>query len=150
MRSCIAGAPLRAGAARMPRGCCCGGFGGFQLCRPAAPDVALILLQYLAYVRDISESVNAVEELQAALEKVKALFDIIPICMSCGDVRNDKGYWTRVEDFFAEHAGTQFSHGLCPDCLPRLYPECAAEMTQEERGKAQESSVRKGTPAGVD
>ena len=104
----------------------------------------------LAYVRDISESVNAVQELQAALEKVKALFDIVPICMSCGDVRNDRGYWTRVEDFFAEHAGTQFSHGLCPDCLPRLYPEYAAEMPPEERGEGQGRLVRQETPAAVD
>jgi PAS domain S-box-containing protein len=77
----------------------------------------------VAYVRDISESLEAFRELEAALEKVEALFGIVPICMSCGDVRDDQGYWTRVHDFVSDHAGTQFSHGVCPRCLARLYPD---------------------------
>lgn len=79
----------------------------------------------LAYVRDITESVEAFGKLQAALGKVEALFGIIPICMHCGNVRDDKGYWSRVEEFVAEHAGTRFSHGLCPTCLPKVYPDYA-------------------------
>ncbi len=79
----------------------------------------------VAYVRDISEQLESFRELEAALEKVEVLFGILPICMSCGDVRDDKGYWTRVEEFVASHAGTRFSHGLCPDCMVALYPEYA-------------------------
>lgn len=81
----------------------------------------------VAYVRDISESVEAFEKLEAALDKVKALFGILPICMHCGQVRDDQGYWKKVEEFVAEHAGTRFSHGLCPECLPKLYPDVASE-----------------------
>lgn len=76
----------------------------------------------LAYVRDISEHVDAVRELEDALEKVRVLFGIVPICMGCGSVRDDKGFWQRVEEFVAEHAGTRFSHGLCPSCMVDLYP----------------------------
>ncbi len=79
----------------------------------------------LAYVRDISEHVDAVRELQDALDKVQVLFGIVPICMGCGSVRDDGGYWQRVEEFVARQAGTQFSHGLCPGCLVDLYPEYA-------------------------
>ncbi|MFO7892728.1 MAG: PAS domain S-box protein [Longimicrobiales bacterium] len=81
----------------------------------------------LAYVRDISEHVDAVRELEAALDKVHVLFGIVPICMGCGSVRDDTGYWQRVEDFVAEHAGTRFSHGLCPTCMVELYPDYAEE-----------------------
>lgn len=81
----------------------------------------------LAYVRDISETVERFEKLQSALDEVEALFGILPICMSCGDVRDGKGYWSKVHEFVSHHAGTQFSHGLCPTCLPKLYPDFAEE-----------------------
>lgn len=81
----------------------------------------------LAYVRDISESVTAVRAMEQALEKVEKLFGIVPICMSCGDVRDDQGFWRRVEEFVSSQAGTQFSHGLCPSCLPKMYPDYAVD-----------------------
>jgi hypothetical protein len=45
--------------------------------------------------------------------------------MSCGDVRDGGGFWHRVEEFVSSHAGTRFSHGLCPTCLIEIYPEYA-------------------------
>lgn len=78
-----------------------------------------------AYVRDISESLAAFRELESALGKVEALFGILPICMACGDVRDDQGYWRRVHEFVSEHAGTRYSHGVCPTCMKELYPDYA-------------------------
>ena len=47
----------------------------------------------------------------------------LPICASCRKVRDDEGYWSSIEKYIGEHSGTQFSHGICPDCARRLYPE---------------------------
>ena len=61
--------------------------------------------------------------LQEALDNVKVLHGLIPICSSCKKVRDDKGYWNQLEQFLQAHSGASFSHGLCPDCLHKLYPE---------------------------
>ncbi len=62
------------------------------------------------------------DELKEALEKVRSLEGIIPICARCKSVRSDQGYWTQVERYLAEHTNATFSHGLCPDCAAVLFP----------------------------
>ncbi|MBI3118114.1 MAG: hypothetical protein HYZ00_05490, partial [Candidatus Hydrogenedentes bacterium] len=62
-------------------------------------------------------------ELRAALTEVKTLEGLLPICSGCKRIRDDRGYWNEVEDYFQRHTGADFSHGLCPDCAQRLYPE---------------------------
>jgi len=64
-----------------------------------------------------------VRELGEALEQVRTLHGILPICASCKMVRNDAGYWQQVEVYVAEHTEAEFSHGICPDCMRILYPE---------------------------
>ncbi len=66
---------------------------------------------------------DSVQELSKALEQVKTLRGIVPICASCKKIRDDAGYWQQVEVYVREHTEAQFSHGICPDCLVRLYPE---------------------------
>jgi PAS domain S-box-containing protein len=61
-------------------------------------------------------------ELQDALSRVKTLQKLLPICSKCKKIRDDEGYWNRIEEYFDKHADTQFSHGLCPDCAELLYP----------------------------
>jgi AmiR/NasT family two-component response regulator len=61
-------------------------------------------------------------ELQEALEKVKTLSGLLPICVNCKKVRNDQGYWQQVETYIHEHSEAEFSHGICPDCQRELYP----------------------------
>jgi AmiR/NasT family two-component response regulator len=61
-------------------------------------------------------------ELQAALDQVKTLRGILPICASCKKIRDDQGYWTEVEIYIREHSEADFTHGICPDCAKRLYP----------------------------
>jgi len=68
-----------------------------------------------------------ISELRAALENVKKLSGLLPICSSCKKIRDDKGYWHQVEEYMKEHAEIQFSHGLCPECTARLYPELIQE-----------------------
>ena len=64
-------------------------------------------------------------ELSDALARVKTLSGFLPICASCKKVRDDKGYWTQVEAYLHEHSEIEFSHGLCPDCMKKLYPNLA-------------------------
>ena len=58
-----------------------------------------------------------------ALEQVKVLQGLLPICAGCKKVRDDHGYWTHIEEYIRLHSEADFSHGLCPDCIKRLYPE---------------------------
>lgn len=48
---------------------------------------------------------------------------LLPICASCKKIRDDKGYWNQIEVYIKEHSNANFSHGICPGCLKRLYPE---------------------------
>ena len=51
---------------------------------------------------------------------IKQLKDLIPICMYCKNIRNDSDYWQSIENYFHEHTGSDFSHGICPDCYDRF------------------------------
>jgi DNA-binding response OmpR family regulator len=66
---------------------------------------------------------DKVQELAAALEQVKTLRGIVPICANCKNVRDDQGYWNRVETYMRDHTGAEFSHAVCPDCMDKLYPQ---------------------------
>lgn len=61
------------------------------------------------------ETKNA--ELQKLLEEVKTLRGILPVCSYCKKVRNDKGYWEKVDVYISDHTLAEISHGICPDCL---------------------------------
>jgi response regulator RpfG family c-di-GMP phosphodiesterase len=63
------------------------------------------------------------EELQAALERIKTLSGLLPICAGCKRIRDDQGYWQQVELYIQDHSEIRFSHGLCPECCVTLYPE---------------------------
>lgn len=73
------------------------------------------------------ESGRLIEKLQKALDEVRQLRGIIPICAGCKSIRNDDGYWQQVEDYLGSHSGIEFSHGLCPSCIRKLYPDLAEE-----------------------
>ncbi len=61
-------------------------------------------------------------ELQKALENVKKLGGLLPICASCKKIRDDAGYWKQIEVYIRDHSEAEFSHGICPSCAARLYP----------------------------
>lgn len=62
--------------------------------------------------------------LQTALDSARVLRGLLPICASCKKIRDDRGYWHQVEAYIHERTDADFSHGICPDCRERLYPEC--------------------------
>ncbi len=69
------------------------------------------------------EREKVIVELRQALAQVKRLSGFLPICASCKKIRDDKGYWQQVEAYIRDHSEAQFSHGLCPECAKKLYPE---------------------------
>jgi PAS domain S-box-containing protein len=69
-----------------------------------------------------NEKEKLLNELREALENVKALSGLLPICASCKKIRDDKGYWNQIEHYIRTHSEAEFSHGLCPDCVNKLYP----------------------------
>jgi DNA-binding response OmpR family regulator len=64
-----------------------------------------------------------VKELQAALDTVKVLSGLLPICSYCKRIRNDGNYWQQLETYIGEHTDAQFSHGVCPTCLDHAKKE---------------------------
>ncbi len=82
----------------------------------------------LNFLTDISERKQLeadreqlITDLTAALDQVKTLQGLLPICASCKKIRDDKGYWNQIEHYLRQHSDVKFSHGLCPDCLESLY-----------------------------
>lgn len=74
---------------------------------------------------------ESVVELEKALTEVKTLSGIIPICMHCKEIRDDQGYWNKLEKFIAERSDAKFSHGICDKCMDKFYPE--ENMLQPEQ-----------------
>jgi hypothetical protein len=107
-------------------------------------DVSEKFTSAIVILRNITKRTLAETELRAtiaelghALSEVKKLSGLLPMCSSCKNVRNDKGYWQQVEQYIADHTGATFSHGICPSCLRKLYPEVAdAVLSAEKKPKA--------------
>jgi DNA-binding response OmpR family regulator len=70
-----------------------------------------------------SRLAQKIQELETALHEIKTLRGIVTICMHCHKMLNDSKSWERLEQYVEEHSLAQFSHGICPDCLERLYPD---------------------------
>jgi PAS domain S-box-containing protein len=69
------------------------------------------------------ERERSIQELQTALARVKMLSGLLPICANCKKIRDDQGYWKQVETYISSHSEATFTHGICPDCTRKLYPE---------------------------
>ena len=70
-----------------------------------------------------AERERLIRELQDALAQVKVLTGLLPICASCKKIRDEQGRWNSVEKYIRERSTAEFTHGICPDCARRLYPE---------------------------
>ena len=69
-----------------------------------------------------AERENLISDLQKALDDVKTLGGLLPICASCKKIRDDKGYWNQIELYIKANSNAEFSHSICPDCAKALYP----------------------------
>jgi len=84
-------------------------------------SVLAIGTEFTARKRAENERERLIVELREALEKVETLSGLLPICASCKNVRDDQGYWRRIEGYISERSGAEFSHGLCPTCAQELH-----------------------------
>lgn len=73
------------------------------------------------------EKEGLIRQLQQALAEVKKLSGLLPICASCKRIRDDKGYWQQIESYIRDHSEANFSHGICPECAKKLYPDIPYE-----------------------
>lgn len=62
-------------------------------------------------------------KLEDTLGQVKTLQGLLPICSACKKIRDDQGYWNQIEEYISYHTEAAFTHGICPDCARRLYPD---------------------------
>jgi DNA-binding NtrC family response regulator len=62
-------------------------------------------------------------ELRQAMARIKTLSGLLPICAACKKIRDDQGFWHQVEEYVRAHTDAEFTHGLCPKCADKLYPE---------------------------
>ena len=87
-------------------------------------------LMYGSILRDVTdhkieeiEQKKLIAELTDALAQIKTLKGLLPICSSCKKIRDDMGYWNTLEKYIMEHSEAEFTHGICPDCIRKYFPE---------------------------
>ncbi len=85
--------------------------------------------------RTEAEKEQLIAQLQKAMQEVKVLSGFLPICASCKKIRDDTGYWRQIEEYISRHSNALFSHGICPDCSKKLYPEVHEELQRRAKTK---------------
>lgn len=68
-----------------------------------------------------AEREQLITDLEAALDKVKLLSGLLPICAKCKKIRDDKGYWNQIEEYISANSDALFTHSICPDCTEIVY-----------------------------
>jgi len=91
----------------------------------------LLKIEILERQKINEERKKLVDDLQEALDNIKTLNGLIPICSSCKNIRDDKGYWNQLENYISENSDIIFRHSLCPDCLKKHYPEESASQPNQ-------------------
>jgi hypothetical protein len=74
-----------------------------------------------ALVEIIKERNRLIQELQFAVDNIKTLQGLLPICCSCKKIRDDQGFWNQVEGYITAHSDVTFTHGVCPECTKKYY-----------------------------
>ncbi len=81
--------------------------------------------------RDRLKREQLIIKLQAALAKVKVLSGLLPICAACKKIQDSHGGWHHLESYIRQHSEAEFSHGICPECMRKLYPEVLPEKNRQ-------------------
>lgn len=96
--------------------------------------VVIIGIGFSIYRLRVWQLLRKEKELQArideAIANIKILGGLIPICASCKKIRNDHGYWDHLERYIQDHSEARFSHGICPECMAKLYPRAALKKEE--------------------
>jgi PAS domain S-box-containing protein len=98
-------------------------FTGYRFDQESANYLVGVGLDISVRVKVEQEKEALIQELQGTLSQIKQLSGLLPICASCKKIRDDKGYWNQIESYIKKHSEAKFSHGICPECARRLYPD---------------------------
>ena len=94
----------------------------------------LIIAYFTSKIRFLlAKERKASQDLRDALNQVKMLSGLIPICANCKKIRDDKGYWNQIESYIRDHSEAEFSHGICPECMKKLYGVVLEEDTNSKK-----------------
>lgn len=91
--------------------------------------ISLTIISFTAWLLEslrsnfFTQIKNQKTQLEIALNSIKTLQGMLPICSQCKKIRDDKGYWNQIESYISEHSEAEFSHGVCPECSKKLYPD---------------------------
>lgn len=92
--------------------------------RDAASLTAKLVVEQIGKMEEnYRELAKVNHELREALDEINTLRGTLPICSHCKSIRDDAGYWNRIEEYLEQHSMIGFTHGLCPDCEDSLYGE---------------------------
>ena len=106
------------------------GAAAYLLKPPSAEEIERTMIIASARFEDVMELRRLNSKLKEALENVKVLSGLLPICANCKSIRNDGGYWKAVEEYISENTDVHFSHSLCPACIDKLYPDYKPKKNQ--------------------
>jgi len=81
------------------------------------------LLDVLSWAVDTTSLKETIARLQQALDEVQVLRGLLPICASCKKIKDEHDTWQVLELYLQDHTEAKFSHGVCPECLKKLYPD---------------------------
>jgi PAS domain S-box-containing protein len=95
----------------------------FDLIVEPLRDAEGTLLGLICSATDITSSKNLIAKLQEALDQINVLSGLLSICASCKRIRDEHQTWQPLESYIQAHSEAKFSHGVCPDCLRKLYPD---------------------------
>ena len=102
--------------------------------KPIIPELLIGKVRiFLELHKQKIERERLISELKEALNNIKTLKGLLPICASCKKIRDDKGYWSEVESYISLHSEVAFSHGICPDCMKKLYPDVYRKLQIKKR-----------------
>lgn len=114
------------------KGACSAGVGAYLVKPPQAKELSRNIAIALARFDELMELRDSNARLREMLANSKVLRGLLPICASCKKIRNQDGYWQPVETYIEEHSEAQFTHGICPDCATRLYPEMYEQWSEDD------------------
>ncbi len=97
--------------------------------------LSILIALFTSYIVLKSERLllDKKNKLQKALDEIKTLRGIIQICAHCKQIRDDEGLWNQMEEYIHAHSEAAFSHGICPSCVKKYYPEEYASIFPDEK-----------------